>query len=645
MSLLRLLVLATSLKHVDSVAVADSADSVASVAPARRGVYVRSQGGQDPLDSPLEAQDELADFPGAVAQVRRKQSAALATLVVDGGTGSVRRWRAPKGNVSIVGRFAATVPLDKVAPLTQGIGPPRGWSATNQMRSDNAGQAGRLTSYAFEPEESGELMLGDTIYRWVFPTPAMPYHFKSIACVEPARFFRLQSNASAASVKGRHSAEPCSVGMWAMGFFITLGMLGLLSTHCGSVKKVNIPHYDANLESARGRHCWITCCAANAFLLCSLVFAMTLVSIMDQNRMTRVDPVAFDPMARDGEDVIVHMVRHPGERAFESGNGVALSVAIGWLVMLNWRHSGMVQITLGLLALFAVRGATVSLFISVLLEISGDIVLKEAHGDSSIRSHNGPDILTLCQMLVAGVSEETSKVLALICGTWICAGALSAAAVPYRFLGCWRVLVESPRALMLAGLSIGFGFMTIENAGYLLTVAGTPPMDYRDEEDGSIDHLGGMALRVLRIVIILVRVLLNLHPWLAGIAAARIARITFGEHRHTASLSGAEFLWCIWPSAMTHATYDFLILAVPGFLGICLPPVFWGLTCWAFVLEWDKAASAEEGNDGHGSAPGLPGHAAPTLHESTGGEGSEVPRSRAVDDVQDASFTSDSGVI
>mmetsp|Transcript_14818 Transcript_14818/g.33713 ORF Transcript_14818/g.33713 Transcript_14818/m.33713 type:complete len:260 (-) Transcript_14818:460-1239(-) len=216
-------------------------------------------------------------------------------------------------------------------------------------------------------------------------------------------------------------------------------------------------------------------------------------------------------------------VDSPGERAFEAGQGVALSVFVGIFILCSWRHSSSVHLRLDLMAQFAFRGAVLSSFTAGVLEVVGSMVVSATRlaVTSSPQGHlmEGFNVWTVVMMVVVGASEEFSKFLAMIWGSWYKEDKLRSG--PLARCSCvWPMLIESPHAMMLVGLSVGFGFMVIENAGYLLSVACIEDEDGIDAESKpEVD----IALRIMRLVTIVIRVLLNLHPYLSGIVAACFA--------------------------------------------------------------------------------------------------------------------------
>merc|ERR1719265_244565 len=172
---------------------------------------------------------------------------------------------------------------------------------------------------------------------------------------------------------------------------------------------------------------------------------------------------------------------------------------------------------------------------------------------------------------MVAVIEELSKAGAVIWGTWLSASALRLA-MPGCSANC-RLLVESPRALMLAGLAAGCGFMTIENVGYLISSG----LIRDDGESVIVDKL-------LRWAIMVVRVVMNIHPWMAGITCARIARLTRG--RDSLSISVKEFAWALYPAVLIHAAFDFGLLALSIF-AMFAPMMAWFGARHIFEKEWE----------------------------------------------------------
>lgn len=385
---------------------------------------------------------------------------------------------------------------------------------------------------------------------------------------------------------GSANAEPVhsSMQLWALGFFSSLLALGFTAQHVGGKMKVQLQPED-DLVVPRGRPCWTICCAAWVVALAAITFFFTLLVLSSVGLEDRAD--GYDGV------VVLHKPRHPGERAFEAGQGVAMSVGLMALLIFRRRHHYDVKISSGLLALCAIRGATLSCGLAALLEVSGIsgltmiTGLKEKDLLPTADSLPGSTVMlgVLTSMAVVGLAEEFGKLASLLIGTW-----LSASAVRLEPTNTWkamvRVLVESPRAMMLAGLAVGCGFMTLENVGYLLSAG----LMY-DKDDSAA------AERIIRCIIVGVRVGLNLHPWLAGITCARVASLTYGQGRPYLSLSFSELAWALWPAAALHTAFDFGLVSLPGMIAIFLPPFAWIATRHVFNTEWDKCTLAAQDTD------------------------------------------------
>lgn len=368
---------------------------------------------------------------------------------------------------------------------------------------------------------------------------------------------------------------------WSIGFIASLAALAFVVARVGGQYKVE-QQPDEDLRAARGRPCWAYCCAISVVMISLLTFLCTLFILSAAG--VRSNTSDDHPGYVVNDNGAFRKAGHPGERAYEAGQGVALSAAFMGFIILSRRHSQSVKVSSSLLAQIAVRGATISVLAATAAEVSGIYCLRCLTGMSAKSLLPSPDQLQLngasacvaaaATMLLVGVSEELAKAGAVLCGTWLSAAALRSA-TPRWYLRPFRLLVESPRALMLAGLSAGCGFMVLENVGYLLSAG----LMY-DKGDSVV------AERAIRCIIVAVRVGLNLHPWLTGVTCARIAKVAFAEGRDTPSLSFREFVWVLWPSVALHASFDFGLLALPGMLALFLPFVSWFVSRSVFDREW-----------------------------------------------------------
>eukprot|EP00746_Dinoflagellata_sp_MGD_P033056 gnl/MRDRNA2_/MRDRNA2_17875_c0_seq1.p1 gnl/MRDRNA2_/MRDRNA2_17875_c0~~gnl/MRDRNA2_/MRDRNA2_17875_c0_seq1.p1 ORF type:complete len:629 (+),score=108.53 gnl/MRDRNA2_/MRDRNA2_17875_c0_seq1:50-1888(+) len=360
----------------------------------------------------------------------------------------------------------------------------------------------------------------------------------------------------------------------------------------------------SDLQAVRGNRCWVYFCPIVLVFFCIAIFAVTLNGIAVENLKIQEDPGW--KVDGDGEGIRgmikFHEVQHPYERAFEAGHGVALSAAIAVFIISKWRHSGSVKASSAMLAQFAFRGATLAVAIAVPLELLSTWVMRFSFTSTGLITIDKDGtkhtnfligfLWYLCGMgIIPGLCEEFAKAVCIICGTLVVASvARDRVRSPTRSAceKCWCLLVESPHALMLVGLSVGSGFMIVENAGYLLQVAVQPSEDIQDIDTGSAESIGGTTLRVLRIATMFIRTILNIHPWLAALTAARVAQISYKAKKNPENLSAQELLRALAPAACVHGLFDFVLVVGPAVLAILHPPLFWFGLHHIVTNEWNQ---------------------------------------------------------
>jgi len=441
------------------------------------------------------------------------------------------------------------------------------------------------------------------MHKWAFPPKDNHRYLAPSTFVEHATHvvvLRTIPNKTTAIQESQWKPEPRGSDMlrWTSRFVITFIALAVLTWYTvGNLKVEFSGSDDADGDEpvgARGRPCCAYCCATCTVMLSFLIFALSLLVLNAENaefeRHRDLAPGNTTlTFIEHNRTIHLTQVDSPGERAFEAGQGVALSVFVAIFVLCSWRHLSSVRIRLDLMTQFAFRGAALSSFTAGLLEVFGSMVVSATR--MAITSNpqgqylmEGFNIWTVIMMLLVGVSEEFAKYAAMVWGAWYKRDALRNRAAA-RCSCVWPVLIESPHAMMLVGLSVGFGFMVIENAGYLLTVACIEDEENVDAGDKpEVD----LALRIMRLVTIIIRVLLNLHPYLSGIVAARFATVLLKEPRENDTVTSTELAWILWPSALVHASYDLLVTILPGVLGLLMPFLFWYGVRRQFRKLWDE---------------------------------------------------------
>lgn len=383
----------------------------------------------------------------------------------------------------------------------------------------------------------------------------------------------------------RQDVGEANAQSWNARFFFGLLFMGAaVRVLCGMMVVEGKQEVEEDMEAVYGRPCWVWFCGAILFVFSSMVFWMTAVSVTMVNN--EIEKASQPQSAGDGVVVTRYPIDKPGKRALEAGLGVAMSAAVASVLTFSWKWRGQDKIRASLLAQFALRGATLSGCIAMLLEYLGEVLI-----DATGQSTTGFSLGNAMMMLIVGASEEGAKLAAVIVGTWISLSALREADESVGCCSrCWRVLVPTRRGLMLAGLAAGFGFMTMENSEYMMAVACTPPMKYTTP-DGDEEMVAGAVLNLQVFVTLFVRIFLNVHPWLTALSAGRVARRVFADGRGLACLSCSEFIWAIYPSACAHALFDYLVGGGgPAILGLLAVPTVWLGSRWGFQAEWEWAA-------------------------------------------------------
>jgi len=314
-------------------------------------------------------------------------------------------------------------------------------------------------------------------------------------------------------------------------------------------------------------------------VLVLVTFWMSLMQVWMVNEDIAREPQQTEYLDGQPVTIIKLAIQNPGQRSFQAASGVALSAFIACATILSWRFAGQVSITTALLAQFAFRGGTLAISVAVALEIFGSIALLMFGVETS-----------LGHMMLVGFAEEGAKLLAVILGVHLLAASLEQPDTDC-VLKAMRVLVESPRGLMLAGLAVGYGFMVVENAEYLISSASVPGQETVMPGSQRNERVDGFAMQFFTFLTVAVRVFLNIHPWLAGISASRVAEVVFEQRQQKLRVLVVDFLRAVWPCALVHAAYDLAVVSVPV-LSMLAPPLFWYLSRRQFSISWTCAEKA-----------------------------------------------------
>eukprot|EP00929_Paragymnodinium_shiwhaense_P107244 TRINITY_DN73320_c0_g1_i1.p1 TRINITY_DN73320_c0_g1~~TRINITY_DN73320_c0_g1_i1.p1 ORF type:complete len:535 (+),score=84.73 TRINITY_DN73320_c0_g1_i1:214-1818(+) len=393
-----------------------------------------------------------------------------------------------------------------------------------------------------------------------------------------------------------------------MGWYFASGFLLflLLRRFCSNMEvQLSEEPAGSEMEVLRGRACWPTCIFILCMLLSVFTFLLTVQNCAFANEETRAKPQSMRAAADSMVLITRHYITNPGERAFLAAHSVTLSVFSACLYLWSWRKQDNVNISSSLLAQFAFRGGSLSLAVALLLESAGMMFLNE----TGSMEPEGANMSTALVMSVVGFSEEFAKIIAVSWGTVVLVSAVTST-TDHCCSSCLRTVVDSPRGLMLAALAAGFGFMTVENAGYVMVAAMTPPTTevvfsshsgdgvfdraprhpmMGDRNVVSEDTTDAAAITFWTCATIAIRVLLNIHPWLAGVSAARLANTVFKDGRPTACAGPGEMFDAYWPSSVIHAAYDWWVTAIAAPAALLAPPVCWYFSKRDYGEYWKEA--------------------------------------------------------
>jgi len=398
--------------------------------------------------------------------------------------------------------------------------------------------------------------------------------------------------------------------IWIVALFVSLGLAALCLWWYASPLRELKSHgaqEDTELLGVQGRPCWTYCCALFCIKATCLVFWLAYALVSVENEEIRKNPhrnitSETDSRLQPGEvQTVLLRPIDPGRSAYLASLGIMLSLMVAFMIMAN-RIRGMAEIiSNSLLIQFMLRGATFSILVAVSLEAIGQNFLNKRGLITQTAATHGRLFGIALMMLVVGFSEEFAKLMAATCGTSLSQTRVSREKARE---GCCHkhfchVWVSSPRALALAGLACGFGFMALENVEYILAVVmRAPSIPEGNKEDKDFEYTEGVAFAVT-MIIIAVRVLLNLHPWLAGLSALRVGRVAFQSEPTTACLKTDVLIWACLPSALIHAAYDFVVQVWP-FMAVVAAPCMWYFSRWLFLQSLqEESENVDKAKEGH----------------------------------------------
>lgn len=402
-------------------------------------------------------------------------------------------------------------------------------------------------------------------------------------------FFRIHD--SKADVKSGSQVQVVNMAVSFIIYVITFLVVGMAVYFFCNSMQCQLPERES-LIAERGSKCWIHCGFISVFLFSGFVFVMTLFTVVATNAKIEQEPTRTENIGAQTVTATSYVMNNLGLRCVEAAQGCVLSCALAAVTMYNWRHWESVNITGALLIQFFVRGATLAILITTLTEFSGLLLVHKAE---AVEGSYHYYLYNFLDMLVVGFTEEGSKLAALVSCAYLSARTLENVAP-----GCWprpcmcRVLCESPRAFMLAGLAVGYGFMTVENGEYMTAIVSTPVTTYSTPDTSAADTAAALRTenvmaQIMTLAQIGLRIFLNIHPWLVGVSAARILMIVWTREPDISLLGFTGFMWAVYPSALAHCLYDFLVSVGPTVVQLLTPFVVFFFSRRAFYHMWTEA--------------------------------------------------------
>jgi len=339
------------------------------------------------------------------------------------------------------------------------------------------------------------------------------------------------------------------------------------------------------LALAKGKSVWIAFSLTLAVLNSYLSYSLTLYGCLFVNFLVE----SFgDHLAQFGGPV--SKFADPGLHAVLAGQGVAGTVT--WTVGLSFymRYKGQVSISDGLLAYYSLRGCAAAVIVYVSMEVI-EVPCSHSyfnwHGQAEItliptpgmEEHQEKMLVTL------GVIHVVVPVLALIAHfvmmklTIACCWFSASEDLRAGKGAFWNTLVESPRALMLAGFCVGAGYTVLMNVLYMPSFFMTE-LTTVEGQDGR-----DMARRLF---IVAMRVAFACDPWLVAVSVGRVAKIAFDSPSGRPDLSRTDAMYCVAPAFLARVVQDETIFFVNqlGHDTMLILPFGFILSLWLFMDQW-----------------------------------------------------------
>lgn len=284
----------------------------------------------------------------------------------------------------------------------------------------------------------------------------------------------------------------------------------------------------------------------------------------------------------EAKNVVHDRIGNPGERAFWASFAIVLQAFLGSLVCLFLRKSADVQLSVSMLTKMACRGAFAGLLATMAVEYIRlpfrNYLATEIHVPARV-------VVVICWVAFIALFEEVLKIGTVAFGLKRSSADQEAVSAP----SIAHFIIERPREFALCGLAAGIGFACIENIPRFYEMALDQPLlditySFYGEAEQT-DLVTEDMLRFSRVWTFIFWAMLNLQPWLTGLAAFELVKFK-------GPLAPMDWVSILKVVVIMHFTFDLFDRSSNGWIeGIGCSMIPYAM--YKFKKSW--AAAEEDG--------------------------------------------------
>jgi RsiW-degrading membrane proteinase PrsW (M82 family) len=309
------------------------------------------------------------------------------------------------------------------------------------------------------------------------------------------------------------------------------------------------------------------------FMFCSVIGGV----LQWNTKVDRMVPKTNMP-GYEGQSVAHDRIENPGERAFFASFGLMLQAVLGTMVCLYLRKAQEVQISTSMIMKMACRGAVAGALCTMLVEfirLPFHDYMGEANDVNRLFS-----VLFWVGFMV--LLEESTKIGSIALGLKRSEDDQEALSGPQLT----HFIAESAQALAICGLAAGMGFAFVENIPrFYATALEQPLIEVSGQSANAL--ISESTLRSVRVWTFFFWGVLNLQPWLTGIAAMQLANLK-------APISPLGWATVLKFVCVLHFVFDLLDRSTSPlveFMGCCVIPY----AMYTFHKQWKLQAAPAGG--------------------------------------------------